>query len=1109
MKKLFFLVIPVSIILVFFCFARTSQAATHYVSPTGGTNWAASTDISAPCSLATAFANAAAGDTVYLRGASTVVNYTGSSLTTGAHNGTNNTKNGGAIWFENYAGETVNFTGATDWLLSRSYWVFKGFNFIQMTENPSQRSNVEITGSYNELRNCLFDANHNALYGGMLAIYTGGHNTVDGCTFQHNASASYPDGNVDALAIGYGGPASSYNIISNCTFIDNNSYNIVNYGGSYNQYINNYFDNSANTGLGISLYGYTGTSDHNLIDGNTFVGFGSHNPNPGNCKSMIQLWSNYNTFRRNIFRDSGTGTCSDAFETDVISHPAHDNLIYNNVFYNLYYQAVNIGQANVTNNKFYNNVFWKNHTAPFDQDGVMQGASFVIFSHSSLWNNIFSHNFILYTTDNAHIIYQDGDRSFNNTGAAAAYPTLWTNNLSINTGPGFVDPVTTHDFHLAAGSPSIDTGVVVNDPDWGNLTYSGSAPDLGVFESAGGGTDTQAPTVPTNLSASAVSSSQINLTWTASTDNVGVTGYRIYRCAGSGCTPSTQISTSATNSYSDSGLTASTVYVYTVAAYDATGNISGQSTSALATTQAPPVTNNNPIGSFDTADSSYVVGWAYDQEAGSNPINVDIYIDGTNRARVSANLSRPDLVTAGVTPDANHGYNFSLTGLNLSVGNHTVNVYAINTPTGNNPLLPGSPKTINIPVLADTQVPTTPTNLNATAVSQTQINLSWTASTDNVGVTGYKIYRAGTQIGAATTNTYSNTGLTAGTSYSYTVSAYDAAGNNSGQSTSASATTQAATVVNHDPIGSLDVADNTHVSGWAYDQEAGSNPINVDIYLDGVNQARISASLTRNDLVSLVGSANHGFNYSFTNLSTGIHTVRVYAINTPTGNNPELPGSPKTINSPDTQAPTAPINLTAFTISPNQINLSWTVSTDNVKVTGYRIYRCTGAGCPPSTQVNTSTINSYSDTGLSANTIYIYRLAAYDAAENVSSLSNSAPSTTSVTSTINQMPVGRVDEVSNRYIRGWAYDPNASSSPIRVNIYINRNKIADILADLPRADLYNTVKSINHGFKYFIGGLADGNYKIKVYAINTPAGTNPQLLGFSNVMHLGNDSSKQ
>ncbi|MEK6862686.1 MAG: fibronectin type III domain-containing protein, partial [Nanoarchaeota archaeon] len=92
---------------------------------------------------------------------------------------------------------------------------------------------------------------------------------------------------------------------------------------------------------------------------------------------------------------------------------------------------------------------------------------------------------------------------------------------------------------------------------------------------------------------------------------------------------------------------------------------------------------------------------------------------------------------------------------------------------------------------SDTTVPSTPTGLTATIVSSSQINLSWTASTDNVGVTGYRIYRGGTQIATSATNSYQNTGLTASTSYSYTVSAYDAAGNVSAQSGSASASTQA------------------------------------------------------------------------------------------------------------------------------------------------------------------------------------------------------------------------------------------------------------------------------------------------------------------------------
>ena len=100
---------------------------------------------------------------------------------------------------------------------------------------------------------------------------------------------------------------------------------------------------------------------------------------------------------------------------------------------------------------------------------------------------------------------------------------------------------------------------------------------------------------------------------------------------------------------------------------------------------------------------------------------------------------------------------------------------------------------------ADTSAPTVPTNLTATAVSSSQINLNWTVSTDNVGVVGYKVYRGGVQIATSITNSYSNKGLAASTAYSYTVSAYDAAGNNSAQSASKSATTQAGTTVDVSP----------------------------------------------------------------------------------------------------------------------------------------------------------------------------------------------------------------------------------------------------------------------------------------------------------------------
>lgn len=89
----------------------------------------------------------------------------------------------------------------------------------------------------------------------------------------------------------------------------------------------------------------------------------------------------------------------------------------------------------------------------------------------------------------------------------------------------------------------------------------------------------------------------------------------------------------------------------------------------------------------------------------------------------------------------------------------------------------------------DTQAPTVPTGLTATAASTTSIQLSWTASTDNTAVSGYKIYRNGSYLASSTGTSYLDSSLTANTSYSYQVSAYDAVPNESSASTAVSRAT--------------------------------------------------------------------------------------------------------------------------------------------------------------------------------------------------------------------------------------------------------------------------------------------------------------------------------
>lgn len=92
----------------------------------------------------------------------------------------------------------------------------------------------------------------------------------------------------------------------------------------------------------------------------------------------------------------------------------------------------------------------------------------------------------------------------------------------------------------------------------------------------------------------------------------------------------------------------------------------------------------------------------------------------------------------------------------------------------------------------DTQAPTVPTNLSASAVTQTSFTLSWSASTDNVGVTSYTVFQNGVSIGTSATTSFNVTGLSAGTTYGFSVSASDAAGNTSANSATLNVTAAAA-----------------------------------------------------------------------------------------------------------------------------------------------------------------------------------------------------------------------------------------------------------------------------------------------------------------------------
>jgi len=160
-----------------------------------------------------------------------------------------------------------------------------------------------------------------------------------------------------------------------------------------------------------------------------------------------------------------------------------------------------------------------------------------------------------------HIEFDGVDKtgmvSVPNTGSDQGWQTVTLNGVSLNAGQQVMR------LAIDAGGFSLNKF---------NFLLSSSLPP-----------DTIPPTTPTSLQANPISSSQINLTWTAATDNVGVIGYNVYRDGSLN-----PIDTSPTPSYSDSGLIASRTYSYEVSAFDATGNEGSKSTPASATTKAPP-----------------------------------------------------------------------------------------------------------------------------------------------------------------------------------------------------------------------------------------------------------------------------------------------------------------------------------------------------------------------------------------------------------------------------------------------------------------------------------------------------------------------------------------
>lgn len=283
--------------------------------------------------------------------------------------------------------------------------------------------------------------------------------------------------------------------------------------------------------------------------------------------------------------------------------------------------------------------------------------------------------------------------------------------------------------------------------------------------------DIQPPTIPDGLSANALSPYEMSVMWNPSTDDTAVAEYRVYQ-------KQELLETTKSVSSEYTGLTPDRLYCYAITAIDLVGNESAKSKEVCARTPGlyvpPPIIKKPPqpptaprLKALPANPTQITVNW----EPSKAEAGLSHYIltrkDGP-KFKVSANT----YADTGLTPNTRYCYSVIAVD-KLGAESVKSNEDCAVTPTA-----------------PDTKPPTTPT-LKATAISPHQINLTWTASTDDRALAGYKVYYKGAVLSTETDTftSYAHTNLNPETNYCYHVTAFDAAGNESAKSNQACATT--------------------------------------------------------------------------------------------------------------------------------------------------------------------------------------------------------------------------------------------------------------------------------------------------------------------------------
>jgi chitodextrinase len=290
--------------------------------------------------------------------------------------------------------------------------------------------------------------------------------------------------------------------------------------------------------------------------------------------------------------------------------------------------------------------------------------------------------------------------------------------------------------------------------------------------------DVTPPIAPTGLTWSATCAGVVTFTWAAATDNVGVTDYEVFR----------EVSTGV---FALAGTTTTTAFTeprlaglrYQVRARDAAGNTSPFTAPVIPVLPPCPPPDTQPPTVPGTPTTSVTCGSVMLTWTASTD---NFAVTGYEVWRASGSSGGTFAQVATVTATS-----FTMSG----PGIFRVQVRARDAAGNRSPFTP--PVTVVIPACPnEIQPPTTPGTPTASGTTATQTTLTWAPSTDNVGVIGYDISRAlgasggiFAPVGTSTTTTFTNTGLTAGTTYRYQVRARDLAGNTSPFSAAVTVTT--------------------------------------------------------------------------------------------------------------------------------------------------------------------------------------------------------------------------------------------------------------------------------------------------------------------------------